>query len=70
MDPRAIMQAKEIKAARFKDKSVTKSEVPLHEGDWQCQRTDRVAMPQYLKGIEGLQGVAQTAIKLMYICSG
>lgn len=50
MDPRAIMQAKEIKAARLKDTSAMKSEVVLCEGDWQSQRTDcRAAEPQSLK---------------------
>lgn len=34
MDTRAIMQAREIKAARLKDKSAMKSEVQLYEGDW------------------------------------
>lgn len=35
METQAIMQAKEIKAARLKDKSAVKSEVQLYEGDWQ-----------------------------------
>lgn len=33
IDPRAIMQAKKIKAARLKDKSAMKSELLLYEGD-------------------------------------
>lgn len=44
-DPRAIMQAKEIKAARLKDKSAMKSELLLYEGDWRCQRIDGAALP-------------------------
>lgn len=35
MDTWAIMQAREIKAARLKDKSAMKSVVQLYEGDWQ-----------------------------------
>lgn len=39
MDAQAIMQTKEIKAARLKDKSAMK----YYDGDWQCQRIDRVS---------------------------
>ncbi len=65
IDPRAIMQTTEIKAARLKDKSAVKAEVTLYEGDWQCQGKELRKL-QHLKRKQDIKGVVQTAL-LIYI---